>query len=106
MSLDFIEFTPTVMFRLGAIAAVTVLLVLLVASFASRSRVFCQYLQHMTGIELKPGTVKAVYKEKGRGGVRDMLMSLLIQEDLADTSRVVTPDSKPDTSIYETDMFE
>jgi hypothetical protein len=106
MSLDFVEFTPTVMFRLGAIAAVTVLLVLLVASFISRSRVFCQYLQHMTGIELKPSTVKSVYKEKGRGGVRDMLMSLLIQEDLADQSRVVTPDSKPDMSIYESDIFE
>jgi hypothetical protein len=106
MSLDFIEFTPTAMFRMGAIAAVTVLLVLLVASFVSRSRVFCQYLQHMTGIELKPGTVKSVYKDRGRGGVRDMLMSLLIQEDLADHSRLVTPDSQPDTSIYDSEMFE
>jgi hypothetical protein len=106
MNLDFIEFTPTVVFRLGAVAAVTVLLVLLVASFISRSRVFCQYLHHMTGIQLTPGTVKDVFKEKGRGGVRDMLISLLIQEDLADQSRVVTPDSKPDTSIYQSDMFE
>jgi len=106
MSLDFLEFTPAVMFRLGAVAAVTVLLILLVASFLSRARVFCEYLRHMTGIELKPGTVKAVYKQKGRGGVRDLMISLLIQEDLADASRVVTPDSKPDTSIYDTDLFE
>jgi hypothetical protein len=106
MNPDFLEFTPAVMFRLGAVAGVTVLLVLLVASFASRARVFCEYLRHMTGIELKQKTVQAVFKQKGRGGVRDLLISLLIQEDLADTSRVVTPDSKPDTSIYETDLFE
>ena len=53
MNLDFLEFSPAVMFRLGAVAAVTVLRVLLVASFVSRSRVFCEYLRHMTGIELK-----------------------------------------------------
>ncbi len=106
MSLDLFELTPTVMFRLGAVAAVTVLLFLLVASFASRSRVFCQYLQHMTGIELKPSTVRKMYREKGRGGVRDMLISLLIQEDLADQSRMVTPDSQPDTSIYDSNIFE
>jgi hypothetical protein len=94
------------MFRLGAVAAVTVLLFLLVVSFASRARVFCQYLQHMTGIELKPTMVRKVFQEKGRGGVRDMLISLLIQEDLADQSRMVTPDSKPDTSVYGSDLFE
>jgi hypothetical protein len=106
MSFDFLDFSPNVMFRLGAVAAVAVLLVLLVVSFASRSRVFCEYLRHMTGIELKPNTVRQVFREKGRGGVRDMLISMLIQVDLADQSRVVTPDSKPDTSIYETDLFQ
>jgi len=105
MNLEFLEFTPTVMFRLGAVAAITVLLVLLVASFISRSRVFCEYLRHMTGIELKPKTVKQVYSAKGRGGVRDLLINLLIQEDLADSSRVVTPESQPDTSIYDSNLF-
>jgi hypothetical protein len=45
--------------------------------------------------------VRAVYKKRGRGGVRDYLIDLLIREDLADPNRVVTPDSKPDTSIFE-----
>jgi hypothetical protein len=29
-----------------------------------------------------------------------MLISLLIQEDLADPDRIITPDSTPDTSMY------
>jgi hypothetical protein len=33
--------------------------------------------------------------------VRDHLISLLIQEDLADESRRITPGSKPDTSLFE-----
>jgi hypothetical protein len=44
-----------------------------------------------------------LYKKRGRGGVRDHLIDLLIREDLADSSRVVTPDSKPDLSIFDTD---
>jgi len=55
----------------------------------------------MTGIELRSGTVRGLYKRRGRAGVRDYLIDLLIREDLADPSRVVTPDSKPDTSIFE-----
>jgi hypothetical protein len=101
MSFDFVDFTAATMARFGAAIGITLLLVLLVASFLSRARVFCEYLRHMTGIELRPKTVKKIYKAKGRGGVRDMLISLLVQQDLADPSRVVTPDSKPDTSIYD-----
>jgi len=89
---------------LGATAAIVVLLTLLVVSFMSRARVFCQYLRHMTGIALRPGTVRRLYRDKGRGGVRDHLISLLIQEDLADPDRVVTPDSKPDTSMFDTPL--
>ena len=105
MSFDFLDLSPEVTFRLGAVAAVCILLALLIASFASRARVFCEYLNHMTGIQLRPSAVRAVFREKGRGGVRDVLISMLIQEDLADPSRVVTPDSEPDTSIYESDLF-
>jgi hypothetical protein len=101
MNFDFLDFTPTMMFRIGSAIGITLLLVLLVASFMSRARVFCEYLRHMTGIELKPKTVKKTFKAKGRGGVRDMLITLLVQEDLADSSRVVTPDSAPDTSIFD-----
>lgn len=97
-----LEFSPSVTVKLLGTAGIVILLALLLASFMSRARVFCQYLSHMTGIELKPSTVRRVYKQNGRGGVRDMLISLLIQEDLADPNRIVTPDSKPDMSMYET----
>ena len=101
MSMEIIDLGPAALYQLGAVAAVAVLLFLLVASFMSRSRVFCQYLRFMTGIDLKPGTVRRLYKKRGRGGVRDHLIDLLIREELADSSRVVTPDSKPDLSIFD-----
>ena len=97
---NLIDLTPANILDLGAAASIFVLLVLLVASFVSRPRVFCQYLKHMTGIELKPAQVKLRFKSNGRGGVRDLLIDLLIREDLADPDRVVTPDSKPDLSIF------
>ena len=103
MSFEFLDLSPTTLFRFGAAFGVTVLLLLLVASFASRARVFCQYLRHMTGIKLKPQTVRRLFKQRGRGGVRDHLIDLLIREDLADTKRRVTPDSRPDTSVFEID---
>jgi glycosylphosphatidylinositol transamidase (GPIT) subunit GPI8 len=96
-----LDLPPTVIYQLGAAFLIVVLLLLLIASFMSRSRVFCQYLHHMTGIELKPEAVRRIYKRMGRGGVRDHLIDLMIQEDLADSSRVVTPDSKPDLSIFD-----
>lgn len=101
MSARLFDLTPEILFRLGATAAILVLLLLLVVSFISRSRVFCQYLRHMTGIELKPSKVRRLYRQMGKAGVRDLLISLLIQQDLADSSRVVTPDSKPDTSVFD-----
>jgi len=103
MNLEFLDFARGSLFSLGAVAVVTVLLALLLASFLSRSRVFCQYLRHMTGIQLKPRMVRRLYKARGRGGVRDHLIDLLIREDLADPKRVVTPGSKPDTSMFEID---
>lgn len=96
-----LDFAPSNLIDLAAAASIFVLLVLLLASFFSRPRVFCQYLKHMTGIELKPGTVRRRFKARGRGGVRDMLIDLMIKEDLADPNRVVTPDSKPDLSVFE-----
>ena len=101
MTFEVLEFSPTDTVRVLAGAGIFILLALLVISFMSRARVFCQYLRHMTGIALKPPTVRRVFRESGRGGVRDLLISLLIQEDLADEQRVVTPDSTPDTSIFE-----
>jgi len=101
MSMDFVDLGSHGIFMLGGAAALLVLLVLLLASFLSRPRVFCQYLQHMTGISLKPGHVRARFKARGKAGVRDLLIDLLINEDLADSSRAVTPDSPPDLSSFE-----
>jgi hypothetical protein len=101
MGVEMLDFSQASTVQMAAAAGILILLALLVISFASRARVFCQYLKHMTGIELKPATVRRVYRQNGRGGVRDMLISLLIQEDLADTARIVTPDSEPDTSVFQ-----
>ena len=59
-----------------------VLLVILIISFRSRAVVFCQYLERMTGVRLKPGDVKRVYGLRGRDGVREMFLDLIIREDL------------------------
>ena len=59
-----------------------VLLVILIISFRSRAVVFCQYLKTMTGIELSPSDVRRIFKQSGRGGVRDMFLDLIIREDL------------------------
>ncbi len=59
-----------------------VLLVILIISFRSRAVVFCQYLEAMTGIRLKPSDVRRVYKERGRNGVRELFLDLIIREDL------------------------
>jgi len=99
--MDYFDLGPGALYQLGAVILIAVLLFLLMMSFISRSKVFCQYLRLMTGIRLRPATVRALYKKRGRGGVRDHLIDLLIREDLADPDRVVTPDSKPDTSVFE-----
>ena len=61
-----------------------VLLVILIISFRSRAVVFCQYLETMTGIRLKPSDVRRVYRERGREGVRELFLDLIIREDLKD----------------------
>ena len=72
-----------------------ILLVILVISFRSRAVVFCQYLEAMTGIRLKPSEVRKVYDEKGRNGVREMFLDLIIREDLKD-GPVSIPDDQKD----------
>jgi hypothetical protein len=59
-----------------------VLLVILIISFRSRAVVFCQYLEAMTGIRLKPSDVRRVFRERGRNGVRELFLDLIIREDL------------------------
>jgi hypothetical protein len=69
-----------------------VLLLILIVSFRSRAVVFCQYLEAMTGIRLKPSDVRRVYREKGRNGVRELFLDLIIQEDLKE-GPIVIPDA-------------
>lgn len=59
-----------------------VLLIILIVSFRSRAVVFCQYLQAMTGIKLKPYQVARVFRQRGKDGVREFFLDLIIKEDL------------------------
>jgi hypothetical protein len=59
-----------------------ILLLILVISFRSRAVVFCQYLEAMTGIRLEPSDVRRVFREKGREGVRELFLDLIIKADL------------------------
>jgi len=68
-----------------------VLLVILIISFRARAVVFCQYLEAMTGIKLQPAEVRRVFKLRGRNGVREMFLDLLIREDLKE-GPIVVPD--------------
>ena len=88
-------------FELEYIVFVIVLLVILVISFGSRSRVFCQYLRVMTGIDLTPGEVQTVFKMRGKAGVRELFLDLLIREDLKDAPTITpeTPRAKPATEL-------
>jgi hypothetical protein len=76
------------LFRIDSLASASplifagVLLLLLIISFRSRAVVFCQYLETMTGIELKPSDVRRVYRQRGKNGVREMFLDLIIREDL------------------------
>ena len=64
------------------LAFALLLLVILVISFRSRAVVFCQYLQTMTGIKLRPSDVRRVYREGGADAVREYFLDLIIREDL------------------------
>ena len=68
-----------------------VLFLILLISFRSRAIVFCQYLKAMTGVELKPRQVRNVFKERGKDGVREMFLDLIIKEDLRETGPLQIP---------------
>ena len=76
------------LFRIPSLAAAMplafaiILLVILIVSFRSRAVVFCQYLQTMTGIKLRPSDVRRVYREGGADAVRSYFLDLIIREDL------------------------
>jgi hypothetical protein len=70
-----------------------ILLLILIVSFRARAVVFCQYLQAMTGVTLKPADVKRVFKEQGKDGVRQLFLDLIIREDLK-SGPLQIPDKK------------
>jgi len=72
----------------------TVLLLILVISFRSRAVVFCQYLETMTGIRLRPSDVRRVFSQSGQNGVRELFLDLIIREDLKEGP--IVPDHVPD----------
>ena len=71
-----------------------VLLVILIVSFRSRAVVFCQYLDAMTGIRLKPAEVRRVFRERGREGVRELFLNLIIREDLKEGPLQIPGDAR------------
>jgi hypothetical protein len=64
------------------LAFAVILLLILIVSFRSRAVVFCQYLEAMTGIKLRPAQVARIFAKKGREGVRELFLDLIIREDL------------------------
>ena len=87
---------PSALFEVRGIgvtllAVAGVLFFILVISFRSRAIVFCQYLKAMTGVELKPRQVRGVFKERGKDGVREMFLDLIIKQDLSETGPLQIP---------------
>src|SRR5581483_2292609 len=80
--------TISSLFRISSLAAAMplafalLLLAILIISFRSRAVVFCQYLQTMTGVRLRPSDVRRVYREGGADAVRSYFLDLIIREDL------------------------
>ncbi len=76
-----------------------ILLVILIISFRSRAVVFCQYLETMTGIRLKPSEVKKVFADSGRNGVREMFLDLIIREDLKEGPAEIPEEQKDEVAV-------
>ncbi|HUP48128.1 MAG TPA: hypothetical protein VNA04_04985 [Thermoanaerobaculia bacterium] len=72
-----------------------VLLLILIVSFRSRAVVFCQYLEAMTGVKLRPSDVRREFKAHGRNGVRELFLDLMIREDLKEGPMEI-PEASPD----------
>lgn len=75
-----------------------ILLVILIISFRSRAVVFCQYLEAMTGVKLRPADVSRAFKADGRNGVREMFLDLMIREDLKE-GPIEIPEESPDRHL-------
>lgn len=80
--ISFLDSADTGVLMLVAFAVL--LLAILIVSFRARAVVFCQYLHAMTGVSLRPSEVRRVFREKGKDGVRELFLDLIIREDLKD----------------------
>jgi hypothetical protein len=81
----------------GPLIFAGILLLILIISFRSRAVVFCQYLETMTGVKLKPSDVRRVYRQHGKNGVREMFLDLMIREDLKDGPIEIPEEDVPST---------
>ena len=84
---------------LYVLAFAVVLLAILIVAFLSRSYVFCQYLKTMTGIVLKPREVRKVHRSLGKEGVRELFLSLIIDEDLKSGPIHIPKDARPSDEV-------
>jgi hypothetical protein len=97
--------TVTSLFRIQSMAGALplgfalLLLVILVISFRSRAVVFCQYLETMTGIRLRPSDVRRVFKQGGKDGVRSYFLDLIIREDLKQGPLEIPHGRKADEAV-------
>ncbi len=88
-------------FELILATIVAGLFLILIVSFRSRAYVFCQYLRLMTGIHLTPREVKKVFGLRGKEGVRELFLDLMIREDLKEAAPITpeTPRSTPAAAL-------
>jgi hypothetical protein len=99
--------TISSLFRISSLAAAMplafalLLLAILIISFRSRAVVFCQYLQTMTGIKLRPSDVRRVYREGGADAVRAYFLDLIIREDLKQGSLTIPGERAEETPVVE-----
>jgi len=95
------------LFRISSLAAAMplafalLLLAILIISFRSRAVVFCQYLQTMTGIKLRPADVRRVYREGGADAVRAYFLDLIIREDLKQGPLTIPGERAEETPVVE-----
>ncbi|MEO8217889.1 MAG: hypothetical protein ABI718_12480 [Acidobacteriota bacterium] len=78
----------------NALWIIGVLVIILLTSFALRAKVFCQYLNQMTGIVLSPAEVKDAFRRRGRDGVRELLLDRTIRADLEDNPSLIPPETE------------
>ncbi len=96
----------TGLFQLNSLTAAmplifaVVLLLILIISFRSRAVVFCQYLEAMTGVRLKPAEVRRVFDKSGRNGVREMFLDLIIREDLKEGPVEIPDEQKDEVAVH------